>query len=184
MGGDEIKRSRTSEELMEAIKLVLLDIGSGFTIRAALDNRSVNQTSFFEYLDKYPLLADQFARAQASKAELGIEQCEAIADNPDINPNQARNMIEIRKWYAERIKRSKYGQQVTIDVNQKVSIREALEEARSRIRGVIEISPTQIAESTVTISNCTTGSQPVESDKNDGIDSDERPKSPIDDLLD
>ncbi|TXG77603.1 hypothetical protein E6Q11_02420 [Candidatus Dojkabacteria bacterium] len=96
-------------------------IGEGYEYRA----------SFFYYVFNDPELSAEYARAQEARAELFADQIVEISDN-EIDPQKARNRIGTRQWYASKMQPKKYGERITHDVNQTVSITSALEDAKRR----------------------------------------------------
>ncbi len=116
-------------------------------IRKALKKHGVHPQAFYDALSEYPLLDEQYARAQMSQAENFAEEIIEIADTEE-NPQKARNQIDARKWFASKVKPNKFGDRIDLNINQTVDLKGALTDARSRVREVLDISPKLVTNST------------------------------------
>jgi hypothetical protein len=93
--------------------------------RAIAEGRPVNRVCREEYwcpseytvynwLDKHPDFAKQYARAREQQQEVFAAEVISIADTePD--PARARNRMDARKWYASKVAPKKWGDRVEID---------------------------------------------------------------------
>jgi hypothetical protein len=149
---------------IEIMEKIIEDLYNTRPVVHTLKIHGVSPQSFYETLTAYPLIAEKYARAQSSRADLMADQVVDIADNePDAN--KARNQMNARIWATGKMKPSVYGDKIQIDVNQTVSITAALEEANNRIRDIIQIPKVQIAESIDSIDSPATGNKPVETNE-------------------
>ncbi len=146
------------------------------SLKNALKKHKVNAQNFFKTLAEVPSLDEEYSRAQQSRSELFMDEIIDIADNEDIDYNRARNMIQVRQLYASKMKPNKFGDRIDVNINQHVSIRDALDEAKNRVREVLDITKTLTLEQHTEKQNTPTGSKPV--DEIGGT-----AKNDIDDLL-
>lgn len=65
----------------------------------------------------------QYARAREESADVAAEEIIEIADNPDIDPNARRVMIDARKWIASKLKPKRYGDRLDVNSTQSVTMR-------------------------------------------------------------
>lgn len=141
-------------------------------VMLTLRRHEVSPQRFYETLKTVPLLAESYARAQDTRADLFAEEIVSIADTePD--HNKARNQMNARIWATSKLKPHVYGERLDINMNTTVDIIGALSEANNRIRDIIMIPKTQLLDTTTTIVYDTTGSKPVETGSTVIIDLDE-----------
>jgi len=93
--------------------------------RAIADGRPLNRVcreedwcpseyTVYNWLDKQPQFAKQYARAREQQQEVFAAEVISIADTePD--PARARNRMDARKWYASKVAPKKWGDRVEID---------------------------------------------------------------------
>jgi len=157
------------------METIITDLHQTQSLTKILKVHNVSPQQFYETLKAYPFLAEAYTRAQSARADLFADEITDIADNePD--HNRARNMINARMWVTSKMKPHVYGDKIQLDVNQTVDIRSALDEAKNRIRNIIEIPKMQLTETTTTKADSSTGSQPADSP-------DSPPNIKLDDLL-
>lgn len=81
-----------------------------------------SMTSVFRWLghkdkegdNSFALFREQYARAREAGADAMADDAVDIADNPDIDPNHKRIMVDTRKWFTSKLKPKKYGDKVAI----------------------------------------------------------------------
>jgi len=71
-------------------------------------------TTVYRWLQKHGEFSDMYARAREDAADTLADQIIAIADNPDLDHNQKRIMVDARKWIASKLKPRKYGDRVEL----------------------------------------------------------------------
>lgn len=143
----------------EKAELVIQDCYE-LSLTAALKKHGVKPQNFFSTLANVPSLDEKYVRAQHGRSELYMDEIINIADTED-NAQKARNQIDARKLYASKMKPNKFGDRIDVNLNQTVDIRGALDEARTRIRDVLDISKTQLIETKQDSSTQDVGSQPA-----------------------
>jgi hypothetical protein len=126
---------------------IFRDIGNGSTIRKALKD-TMDPTTFYDCLETYPNLSQQYARAREKKARILLDDVEQIANDRSedtfidekgitrIN-NAAVQRDRLRvgaiQWRAEKELSGEYGNKITVDNNINVSLRGRLSSAKERL---------------------------------------------------
>ena len=119
------------ERVVQAIQLIATQ-----SVKAVLAEFRIDRLAFYRAIFTDPDLTRLYEAAQAAKAELYVDEIIEIADTePD--PQAARNRIDARRWYASKMRPSRYGDQLKIQVEHSVDLSGALREARQRIPQVI-----------------------------------------------
>lgn len=72
-------------------------------------------STIFVWLAKNPDFSEQYTRAREAQAESHADQLIEIADNPDIDANHKRIMVDARKWVASKLKPKRYGDKLDLD---------------------------------------------------------------------
>lgn len=114
----------TKEQKNEIFNSIILEIGNGASLRAAITNtKLINRDTFNEWIKEDEQLSDQYARAREDRAELIFEQIIDIADSQEgdiihkdgidiVNHDviqRARLRIDARKWMLGKMDKKKYG---------------------------------------------------------------------------
>lgn len=89
---------------------------------------------FFRLLGRYSDLEQDYSRAIAARAELFASQVVPIADNPDLDPQRARNAINARQWYASKASPKRWGDRLEVDVSGGLDLRAAMARAATRMQ--------------------------------------------------
>lgn len=100
------------------------------------------------WMDCFPAFGRAMAQAREDHIETTADEMQIIADT-DVDPQRARNRIDVRRWRASKMKPETYGDRVDMHVNHTVSISEALAEARKRVRPMCDLekeNETQVIE--------------------------------------
>lgn len=90
--------------------------------------------AFYTALERDPQLQELYTVARASRAEELADEVVRVADDPELEPARARNMVDARRWLASKLRPQVYGDRLDVNVQQSVDISVALKEARSRVR--------------------------------------------------
>ena len=79
--------------------------------------------------------ANRYASAREAQAETLADELVDISDSEtdDTNVNRHKLRIETRKWIAAKLLPKKYGERVQVDVEQRISVNVALEQATTRV---------------------------------------------------
>jgi hypothetical protein len=129
--------------------------------------RGIKPWDFYSFLDKNPIYAVKYARAQEARAELLVEEIIEIADE-EVCPQTARNRIDARRWYASKMQPHKYGDRIDLNITKTIDISSALKEAKERIQLPIRYSAALPSpdkpDITVELSDQTAGYKPVDPD--------------------
>lgn len=147
-----------TEVTREIVMKVVRAMVNGAPASRTLRELNCDIWDFYRYVNDTPDLQIMYETAQIARAETIVEEIIDIADNDD--SQKARNRIDSRKWYAAKMRPSKYGEKLDINMTQIVDITSALNEAKSRIAGaahsvVLPISYPTIDVAPITISNNT-----------------------------
>lgn len=116
----------------QAIEIINTMVDEKASLRVALHGYGIKPSDFYAYVWSDSYLTDLYVRAQSVKAELMVEDIIDISDN-EIDASKARNRIDTRRWYAAKIQPNKYGERIDVNVNQVVSITDALADAKKRL---------------------------------------------------
>lgn len=120
-------------EAIEKAGYIIHDVADGIPLAKAAAGRGLSIQTFHEVISGVRDLAVSYARAREIRADVDVDDALAIADDKEIDPQRARNMIDIRKWRASKHSSRVYGDRIDLNVQQSISITEALDVARSRI---------------------------------------------------
>lgn len=122
----------TRDQLAEwAIELV----ENGSTLKSALKTVNLSNSAFGGALSSVRSLAERYARARELNADILVDEALTIADS-DIDPQIARNRIDIRKWIASKHRPKIYGERIDLNVSQTISVADARSEARARLESL------------------------------------------------
>lgn len=148
--------------------LVIKDMVAGLGLVKSLEKHKVDPHKFYDAVWDNPVWIQSYERAQQSRSELLVEELIDISDSDDYG--KARNQIDVRKWYASKMRPQKYGDRVDINITQTVDIGAALLEARQRS---LQLSQTHNVQ-TIDVIDVSpikdTGSQPVALSNDEDID--------------
>ena len=98
---------------------IFSEVGSGKSLRSALDKREISYDSFYRLIDSDKQLAEQYARARRHQAESNQGRITAVVDSVlkgDVDPNAARVAIDALKWNAARMHPAIYGDKVQTQI--------------------------------------------------------------------
>ena len=117
-------------------------ICEGTTITTACKRANVLRRSIYAWRTKFPEFEDQVVKAQLMGADAIADQMLEIADDDASPPQYVKNKLDTLRWLLSKLYPAKYGERMSLEVSQQVSIREALEEAKARVAGrVIDVVP-------------------------------------------
>ncbi len=91
-------------------------IGAGESLNQICKEKGLpKRTTVLGWMQKHPYLNDKYAKARLVQADFYADQIIEIADNPKIEYQRARVMIDARKWKACKMHPRNYGDKVAID---------------------------------------------------------------------
>lgn len=143
------------------------------SLKDAVGGTARELRTFFELVASDPNLSRDYALAQQARAELMADELVDIADN-EIDSQKARNRIDVRKWYASKMKPEKFGERIDLNVNHVVDLTAALTEAKKRLLPGVNSDDIIDAEHHVIADespNDATGSKPVNAETQDATNS-------------
>ena len=157
----------SSSELVDRARDVIADVTDGKSLSAACRDRGLALTSFHRAISSVRELGQDYARAREIRADVLVDEAIAAADNPDLDPQRARNMMTIRQWTASKHNSRVYGERLDLNVAQTISIGEALTEARARMLRPI-CDPAPILDAEVIEMPAITGPEPSDNESVSG----------------
>lgn len=78
------------------------------------DDGYPTRTTVYEWMRDSPQFSNNYAIAKEGYADVVFEDMMGISDNPELDPQRARLMIDTRKWVLGRIKPKKYGDKLAV----------------------------------------------------------------------
>jgi hypothetical protein len=126
---------------------VLAAITAGSTIKQACDSNGVALDAFqYRVNTGGNEQSVRYARAVELRADVWADETVTIADDPEKDPNRARNQIQARQWVASKHASKKYGDRIDLNVSQSLDITAILTDARARLRPMCDQLPMIDAE--------------------------------------
>jgi len=125
---DRIVRMKDHSERFERI---FDHIFEGTSLVDALALEGMSAKLFYKGVNSTPELARSYAQAEQFRAEMYAKEIVEIADTEE-DAAKARNRIQARQWLASKVLPKKYGDNLNINVEQKIDLIGALEEAKRR----------------------------------------------------
>lgn len=110
-------RSKKTPELIAEI-LSEFENSSSMATREACKKHGISLAIWNRWLNDDEELVERYARAREAQTELMVNEMVSISDDPDLDANSKRVMIDTRKWIASKLKPKKYGDR--LDVNQNI----------------------------------------------------------------
>lgn len=106
----------------------------GMTYTKACKTALITRQEIDKDRNEYPDLDALYIRAMEGLSDSMMDETIPIADNEDIDPQRARNMIDARRVHASKTNPKKYGERLDVSHTlQLVNIKDALSKAESRI---------------------------------------------------
>lgn len=122
--------------MREKVVTVIEMVAEGALLKKSLEEQGLRPVEFFRALRTDTQLEMDYDSAQLSRAELLVEELVDIADT-EADPIRARVRIDARKWYASKMRPSKYGERIDLNITQVVDIRAAIADARKRVIDIV-----------------------------------------------
>lgn len=128
-----LKALQAKEIAVTNAPAVIQLVAQGKTLASALASFNMLPQRFHEIISKERELAAAYARAQELRADLLADEVLEIADNANLDPQRARNMIDARRWRAKTLNPKTYGERIDLNVTQTIDVLGTLTQARSRL---------------------------------------------------
>jgi len=125
----------------------------------------VHPSTIWSHKETYPLFATKFTSARIAGVEILVDELQDVADNYS-DPQKGRLKSDNLKFIIQHRDPANWSDKIQLDINQNIDIRGALDEAKNRIRDIIQIPSAQLVESTTTKLIGATGCQPDDQQKN------------------
>ena len=128
-----VKTGRPTTFNQKTADLICLGLSEGMSLRQILKADKAKklpaQSTIYQWLIRFPLFQEQYARAREEQADTNADEILAIADEmpPEYTDEKGRtsldvtyiqwqkNRIEARKWTAMKLKPKKYGDRVALE---------------------------------------------------------------------
>lgn len=120
------------KDMSEHIPPLVDWLAQGRTQQDFCEINNIPPSTLERFIARSDLIQAELMRARARGAVAEAESIVQIADNPNISPKQARNMIDVRKWRASKFLPKVFGERVDVNVTQTVDLSNTLIEARKR----------------------------------------------------
>lgn len=111
--------TKRTPEIVDAI-LAEITTSSTANLRDACKRQGIAAPTFMDWVDKDEELAERYARAKEAQTELMVNEMVSISDDPSLDANSKRVMIDTRKWIASKLKPKKYGDR--LDLNAQIEV--------------------------------------------------------------
>lgn len=127
--------------VLKQVELVLERTSLGHNVFSVLNELNINPTEFIEYLNKNKGLQDKFNVARQLCTEKVLLNAMDAIDKADdtFSLMKANSKWKASQWMAEKLISPVYGIKQTIEVNNTIDIRGALESGFKRVNSVIRI---------------------------------------------
>ena len=119
-------------EAVEKTRAVISYVAEGIGLAPAAQQTGISLQTFHEVISSVRELGVAYARVREMRADVLVDEARAAADDPDLDPQRARNMMTIRQWIASKHNSRVYGERVDLNISQSISIGDTLSEARAR----------------------------------------------------
>lgn len=131
-------------------RAVIDKVADGAPLKAALAELGLSPGAFHHVVSGHRELGPAYARAQEIRADILVEEAIEAADT-DSDAARARNRMTIRQWAASKYNSKRYGERIDLNIQQSISINDALSEARLRIlrpvRDQLDVEDAQVIDS-------------------------------------
>jgi len=117
---------------------IFAEIASGAAVWRALQQRKISARKFYATLDANESAAEGYARAKAIGLDRMADDTLRIADNPRLDANDKRVMVDTRKWLLSKLAPKKYGERTVIagDADNPLAITEVADPKAALLRGL------------------------------------------------
>ena len=120
----------SDEEKESKLNAIFKSMEDGASLRSALIEIKLSQTTFFSWIDNNEALLEQYARAREARTDKMADEILEIADSSEgdlyvddngdtkIDGNtvqRARTQIDARKWLMSKMAPKKYGDKLDIE---------------------------------------------------------------------
>jgi hypothetical protein len=106
---------KKTPKLIDSI-LAEFEESSSMATREACKKHGISLTIWNRWLNQDEELVERYARAKEAQSELMVNEMISISDDPDLDANSKRVMVDTRKWIASKLKPKKYGDKVQQEI--------------------------------------------------------------------
>lgn len=105
--------ARPTDYSSEIASLICERLADGESLRAICrDEAMPGRTTVWQWMDRFPEFANQYARAREAQADAMADDIVAIADNAEEDANSRRVRVDARKWVAAKLRPGTYGDKI------------------------------------------------------------------------
>ena len=133
IGSDDYFVDMTVVPDVQKVNRTIARVSEGSGLKDALDAEGLSVLHFHQAISTVRELYLAYVNARETQAELDVDEAVKIADDEDRDPQQAKNMIDIRKWRASKHHSRLLGDRIEMQFSGSVSVSDALAEARARL---------------------------------------------------
>lgn len=108
-------------------------IAGGMPLGRALQMHDLQARTFHRVIASDKNACLEYSQAREIQSDIAVDEAVEIADDPNIDPQRARNMIDVRKWRASKHAPKTFGDRVEMNFQGSISVSDALAEARGRV---------------------------------------------------
>lgn len=127
-----MSKRRTKGEKSSMSDKIIANMQSGMPMRKACQDVGLAPSSFIEWCDADPLLAERYARARERLLDMMAEEILEISDEAvpstaqgsldSAAVQQQRMRIDTRKWLMSKLAPQKYGERQHVEVSGKLTL--------------------------------------------------------------
>ena len=127
----------STEYTLGVARELITRYANGETLAAICkDEHMPDRTTVIRWRSKYADFEAAYLRARDMSVDQQVEDTIDIADT-DRDPQRARNRIAARQWRAAKLKPKEYGDKIELSVNERPSLKPAIEGAFERVSGPV-----------------------------------------------
>lgn len=122
----------TPDQLRAAREVIDL-VTDGVPLAKAVKQCGIGIRTFHNAVSSVREVSVDYARAREIRADVLVDEAIAAADDLELDPQRARNMMTIRQWAASKHNSRVYGERIDLNVSQSISIADVRAEAMARV---------------------------------------------------
>lgn len=159
-----------TEKYRNKVLAVIGEIAEGSTLKKSLEKQGLSSGYFFKCLEKDLELDELYARARKYSTESMIDEIKDIADDQLLDPNRARNQIQVRQWSMAKLNPSKYGERIDVNVSAQIDLKGVLARLDAPIPHPINVVTSQVIDVIAHKDDKQTGCEPVSPQSDSDVD--------------
>jgi len=106
---------RPSDYTIQTASWICQCMSNGMSLRQTCEQDGAPHIStVLRWVRDIPEFREQYARAREDLLEHWAEDVMSVSDNPEIDPNHKRIMVDSRKWMLSKLAPKKYGDKLAL----------------------------------------------------------------------